>query len=1210
MDALLAVVLVAGAILATQTSFFQHQAVSVSALKQAADDALGVMEDTGYLFRQTDSNGLQDSAKSVYHKAKSLIGQNSKFSVKIIQYNLNKENCRQYKDFANCFTLIGSGFYGDNVDSNDIAYGKKLFVKKQSPGDCNVTAQLSQAPFRFNLNQGTLLFEDLNSSDSNVVIQARVSRNGQALSPGSAISCDENLVVDLNASIKSFGRSPADVMLVMDKSGSMSWTGNSNFGNTYSKVWVDRNYAFLTRTSGFHDYNAIGPDLPGYVRLVSSGNLTDVFMQGNYAYFTDSTNDSLKIFDSTSMPNPVLSGSVSGFSNPQAVAVSGNYAYVADSAGGLKIVNVTNKASPTISAQYNSIGNATKASLDSNTLWLYTSSAGTFNTFDTSNSAAQNYNLKPGNFSLDTTYATSQDNTVTIGRSASLSWAGQAIVPYSGSLQNFSLYVRKQGSPSGGLAVSLRSTISGSNLATVTIPNSSVGSSYAWVNASFSSAVSVTPGSTYYLVLTTSGQSNSNYYLWGTSDNNPYPGGTAYQQTGAQSPEDAFLRFTDSEEIAGQGFVPNASTLQNFSLYLKKTGSPSSLNVALRSAIGGADLATATILASSVGTGYAWVNAGFSIPVDVAASGTYYFVLSTGTPSGTNYYFWGASNSNPYSGGQAYLQANPLSGVDAFGRNGISIMPGIQAFDISNAPSISYLSTYSATGVTEIDSDLNYLYVTRGNNGLQIVNYSNMAAPVLDGSLGLADTLNSVFVSEDYAYIAADSNLYKVNVESKAAPFVSMNYRTPYGYNDVFVDRNYGFLATQGAGLITIDLLNGEKINVARNAGRGFVDFSDWKTQDQMGLVSFSSSATTNRQLLGLGDSNKALIKQDVNSLYASGSTAIGDAMHNARTELNSARHNPNALKFQVLMTDGQNNAGTYDPVQEARDANSAGIIIYAVGFGPDADTATLQQIAGITGGKYYYAWDANSLSEFFQLIAIDIGLISAQTGGQSATSLSLSIPVPEGSQIDEASITQTRGTHSLASGLLTFGFGDLNKTSPWYASYSLAYPCNSDFACGSPSKRFPENGTTYSYSVLGNPYSVFLDSNNYLDLNFLYRDLRVSFDSAELEDINRLKIRARLSNIGDLNTIDYPSGLTDLNFLVNSAYSGTSTIKGLCGSRSAACSFWFDFNSADIIGEGDVTVSIDSNKARDCPQGNSATISCRSELITQFYLVEYGAWQ
>jgi Ca-activated chloride channel family protein len=99
-----------------------------------------------------------------------------------------------------------------------------------------------------------------------------------------------------------------------------------------------------------------------------------------------------------------------------------------------------------------------------------------------------------------------------------------------------------------------------------------------------------------------------------------------------------------------------------------------------------------------------------------------------------------------------------------------------------------------------------------------------------------------------------------------------------------------------------------------------------------------------------------------------------------------------------ILLTDGENNAGTVDPITAARAASAKGIKIYAIGvgtpegapvpaYGPGGDKFylrdpmgnlvlakvdedTLKQVADITGGTYFRATDEHALAEIYKKIA------------------------------------------------------------------------------------------------------------------------------------------------------------------------------------------------------------------------------------------------
>jgi Ca-activated chloride channel homolog len=116
--------------------------------------------------------------------------------------------------------------------------------------------------------------------------------------------------------------------------------------------------------------------------------------------------------------------------------------------------------------------------------------------------------------------------------------------------------------------------------------------------------------------------------------------------------------------------------------------------------------------------------------------------------------------------------------------------------------------------------------------------------------------------------------------------------------------------------------------------------------------------------------------------------TAIGSAIVSAAERLKDKEAK---TKLVVLLTDGDNNAGKVMPLTAAEAAEALGIRIYTVGAGTEGeapfpltnafgrtvyrnvvvnfDEGTLQEIAGLTGGRYFRATDTNSLRTIFEEI-------------------------------------------------------------------------------------------------------------------------------------------------------------------------------------------------------------------------------------------------
>ncbi|MBP7408680.1 MAG: VWA domain-containing protein [Flavobacteriales bacterium] len=163
------------------------------------------------------------------------------------------------------------------------------------------------------------------------------------------------------------------------------------------------------------------------------------------------------------------------------------------------------------------------------------------------------------------------------------------------------------------------------------------------------------------------------------------------------------------------------------------------------------------------------------------------------------------------------------------------------------------------------------------------------------------------------------------------------------------------------------------------------MDFIDGRPNDRIGLVVYEGEAytqcpltTDHRVLKELFDGSRSGLIQ--------GGTAVGMGL---ATALNRLRESTAKSKVVILLTDGVNNTGTVQPVDAAMIAEELGIRVYTIGVGTrgkaltpvtqysdgqyryeyvdvDLDEATLEQIASMTGGKYFRATDERKLKEIY----------------------------------------------------------------------------------------------------------------------------------------------------------------------------------------------------------------------------------------------------
>jgi Ca-activated chloride channel family protein len=167
-------------------------------------------------------------------------------------------------------------------------------------------------------------------------------------------------------------------------------------------------------------------------------------------------------------------------------------------------------------------------------------------------------------------------------------------------------------------------------------------------------------------------------------------------------------------------------------------------------------------------------------------------------------------------------------------------------------------------------------------------------------------------------------------------------------------------------------------------------DFVQRRSYDQIGLVVFASNAfsqspptTDHNVLLRLLD--RVELSTD---LGIDDGTAVGMGLANAG---NMLKDSDAKSKIIILLTDGVNNAGEIDPQTAAEAAKALGIKVYTIGMGrpgqvpvpvvdlfgreqivygeSQVDEVTLQEIAEITGGRYFRAEDSAGLKQIYDEI-------------------------------------------------------------------------------------------------------------------------------------------------------------------------------------------------------------------------------------------------
>jgi len=810
--------------------------------------------------------------------------------------------------------------------------------------------------------------------------------------------------------------------------------------------------------------------------------------------------------------------------DPRDLFVSGDYVFVADGSSGLRDVNIINPLSANILGTYNSPGTASGIHVVGNTAYLADSSSG-----------------------LNVVNITTKSSPTTLGSITTIGTADKVFA-------------------SGN---------------------------YAYV-------ITTTNGSTDYLDLQNSATTNTDLFIGRTSPNS----------------------------WAGQSFVPASNTIRTIGVNVKKTSNPSNdLVIRLRSTLSGADIATATISVDSITNSYAWYTASFASNITVDPTQTYYIVLTTSSTSGTKYYSWAGVNSNPYAAGNSYQESSSLATTDALFRTYHRARIGLNIIDITNPSSLVHKSSIagldpndifvlgnyayfsdgtsgikiiditSATNPTQTGSidttnangifvNGNYAYVADGSAGLRIIDVTNKSTPSILGTYNTPGTAYDVYYySDGNVYVADDSSLLNINVTTPASPTLIGTFSTPYNYQRVQITNNYALLTPgSSGGMVSFSIINGPKIDQAKKSAASFIDNNGWKTVDKMGIVSFSTSDTTDQTLLMLGDSNKTILKNKMNALVANGSTAIGDAIYAATAELSSSRVSAGEYKFQVLLSDGQSNSGS-NAITAATDAASKNIKVYTIGFGSDSDEATLENIASITDANYYKANDINALQGIYSLIAYDIGEYLSMASSK-AYDANFTIPV------EQCNFVSNDGNGSCRA------IGDKN-----YLVYNITIPCDNSFACKTNQLIFPTSGTNFNWNdVNHSPQDPFIwDTNK--TINFKYRDLGVAINNAFINEDNRITLDVNAFNSGLLSTPQ-----TYVDFYLDDPTTGTLLKQEIVPALNPG---QYDlFLGEEFTNQGWIYAIINKSKTiSECPGNNTASIYCTGSPRTQYYVLDVWMW-
>ncbi|UCE07230.1 MAG: VWA domain-containing protein, partial [bacterium] len=167
--------------------------------------------------------------------------------------------------------------------------------------------------------------------------------------------------------------------------------------------------------------------------------------------------------------------------------------------------------------------------------------------------------------------------------------------------------------------------------------------------------------------------------------------------------------------------------------------------------------------------------------------------------------------------------------------------------------------------------------------------------------------------------------------------------------------------------VLTIDQSNsmrGQPIQDARAAASMFVGLMQGK--DQAAIVSFAREPN----IIHLFSNDKDSLTAAISGINIEGGTAIFDAL------ICSADLTRSILKNRViiLMTDGGDNSSQYSYEEALNTLISLEVRVFTIGLGLERDSSeerVLKNLAGATGGIYYYSPTSSDLEEIYRAISM-----------------------------------------------------------------------------------------------------------------------------------------------------------------------------------------------------------------------------------------------
>ncbi len=685
----------------------------------------------------------------------------------------------------------------------------------------------------------------------------------------------------------------------------------------------------------------------------------------------------------------------------------------------------------------------------------------------------------------DDTPMASLEGEAKIGYDSIESWAAQSFKPSIAGITKIKIPAMKTGSP-GDLTLHVRESINGADKSngTAVVSAASVLNSMGWIDFQLpGNGIGVTPGNTYYLALTAAGDS-SNYYTWGAAKNeeDQYSDGTLWE--------------CNSSNACTERQPPNQADYEDagFQLSFEGTG-PGGLIIVDKSSPNPANWFVESSLYDT-GSGTIQGN-------DIAVSGNY-----------------------------ALITDDSDDGAD-----------GLWIVDISNPSSPAFDTLVSISDAVDVAAGNNYAYVVEQNNAVHVVDLAAKAVVNTLNSLGEVEGVDTdgsklYVASNDTGSGATENAELVLDLNIASSPSLEKTFYFPYGaHSKIAVGSSLAYVFNSSYRLFTINKLLGPKMDIAKGSAQQFVLFEDWNApDDKIGVTSYGNDdSDLDQPLLGATGPNKETINNSIEGIMAYGSTPMAYGLEESLDELlSSSRQRDDAVKFVILLADGQCNSpyncdSLLDTQVEIAKANR--VYIFTIGFGGDVDEQQLIDMAeycedGNTEceeGKYYQASDPNALNAVYEIISKDIAALAGLVPDGQSTNLTMPFGDFNGMVLSNIEPSESANWDPDDQVL---EFTHINIRQEWAGSFDVYIPCDYvdcaiEFTPNAETE-FPPSDTVIEFAI----EEEVLDPVNWPEKFtagglLYYNDLTIDFIEGQFRGVNDTTLTYDVRNSGYINGID-----------------------------------------------------------------------------------------